>query len=124
VGVEVKREAIKAVVGRDRWTRVPWLQVVGCELDVGKEAIPQVKGKGDMNRCKGGGDMVFSRTNVPFGKIRTVIIRGQKLNGCIDSRVGKIGTKGRRGFAVRGQICDDVADVFEEKEGDSKRGDM
>jgi hypothetical protein len=71
VGVEVKRETTKAVVSRDRWIRLPCLQVVGCELDVRKEAIPQVKGKGDMNRYKGGGDMILRRANVPFGKIRT-----------------------------------------------------
>ena len=50
MGVKVKRETMKAVVGRDRRIRVPWLEVVECELDVGDKAIPQVKRKGDMNR--------------------------------------------------------------------------
>ena len=67
MGVKVKRETIKAVVGRDRRIRVPWLEVVECELDVGDKAIPQVKRKGDMNRSKRGDDVIPRRTNIPFG---------------------------------------------------------
>ena len=89
MGVKVKRETIKAVVGRDRRIRVPWLEVVECELDVGDKAIPQVKRKGNMNRCKGGDDVILRRANMPFGKIRTMIIRGHKLNSHIDSWVGE-----------------------------------
>ena len=96
MGGEVKREAIKAVVGRDRWIRVPGLEVVECELDVGDKAIPQVKRKGNMNRCKGGDDVILRRANVPFGKIRTMIIRGHKLNSYIDSWVGEIRSQSRR----------------------------
>ena len=90
MGGEVKREAIKAVVGRDRCIRVPGLKVVECELDVGDKAIPQVKGKGNMNRCKGGDDVILRRANVPFGKIRTMIVRRHKLDSYIDSWVGKV----------------------------------
>ena len=90
MGVEVKREAAKTVVGRCREIRMPWLQVVEGELDEGKKAIPQVKRKGDMDRREGGDDVVLRRANAPFGKIRTVIIRGHKLNGHIDSWAGKI----------------------------------
>ena len=43
VGVEVKGKAVQAVVGGDRRVRVPGLEVVECELDVGDKAIPQVK---------------------------------------------------------------------------------
>ena len=80
MGVKVKREATKAVMGRGRWIRVPWLEVVECELDVGDKAIPQVKRKSNMNRCKGGDDVVLRRANMPFGKIRTVVVWGDKLD--------------------------------------------
>jgi hypothetical protein len=53
VGVEVKGKAIQAVVSGDRRVRVPGLEVVECELDVRKEAVPKVKREGNMNRCKG-----------------------------------------------------------------------
>ena len=96
MGVKVKRETIKAVVGRDRRIRVPWLEVVECELDVGDKAIPQVKRKGDMNRSKRGDDVILRRANVPFGKIRTMIVRRHKLDGYIDSGVGKIRSQSRR----------------------------
>ena len=90
MGVEVKRKATQAVVSGDRGVRVPGLEVVECELDVRKEAVPKVKREGNMNRCKGGDDMVLRRANIPFGKIRTVIVRRHKLDGYIDSWVGKI----------------------------------
>ena len=90
MGVKVKRETIKAVVGRDRWIRVPRLEVVECELDMGDKAVPQVKRKGDMNRCKGGDDVILRRTNMPFGKIRTMVVRRHKLDGYIDSWISKI----------------------------------
>ena len=90
MGVKVKRETIKAVVGRDRRIRVPWLEVVECELDVGKEAVPKVKREGNMNRCEGGDDVILRRANIPFGKIRTMIVRRHKLDGYIGSWVGKI----------------------------------
>ena len=66
------------------------MEVVECKLDVGDKAIPQVKRKGNMNRCKGGDDVILRRANMPFGKIRTMIIRGHKLNSYIDSWVGEI----------------------------------
>ena len=84
MSVKVKREAIKAVVGRDRWIRVPWLEVIGCELDMGDKAIPQVKRKGNMNRCKGGDDVILRRANIPFGKIRTMVVRRHKLDGYVN----------------------------------------
>ena len=90
VGVKVKGKAIQAVVSGDRRVRVPGLEVVECELDMGDEAIPQVKRKGNVSRCKGGDDVILRRTNVPFGKIRTMIVRRHKLDGYIDSWVGKI----------------------------------
>ena len=90
MGVKVKGQSVKAVVGRDRWVRVPRLEVVECELDVGDKAIPQVKRKGDMNRGKGGNNVILRRPNIPLGKIRTMIVGGHKLNGHIYRGVGKI----------------------------------
>ena len=90
VGVEVKGKAVQAVVGGDRRVRVPGLEVVECELDVRKEAVPKVKREGNVNRCKGGDGMVLRRANIPFGKIRTMVIRRHKLDSYIDSWVGKI----------------------------------
>jgi hypothetical protein len=90
VGVEVKRKATQAVVSGDRGVRVPGLEVVECELDVGKEAVPKVKGKGDVNRCKRGDNVVLRRANMPFGKIRTMVVRRHKLDSYVDSWVGKI----------------------------------
>jgi hypothetical protein len=34
--------------------------------------------------------MVLRRANIPFGKIRTMVIRRHKLDSYIGSRVGKI----------------------------------
>ena len=96
VGVEVKGKAMQAVVSGDRRVRVPGLEVVECELDVRKEAVPKVKREGNMNRCKGGDDMVLRRANVPFGKIRTMVIRRHKLDSYIGSWVGKIRSQSRR----------------------------
>ena len=90
VGVEVKRKSMQTVVSGDRRVRVPGLEVVECELDVGKEAVPKVKREGNMNRCEGGDDVILRRTNIPFGKIRTMIVRRHKLDSYIDSWVGKI----------------------------------
>ena len=45
LGVEVKGKAIQAVVSGDRRVRVPGLEVVECELDVRKEAVPKAAGK-------------------------------------------------------------------------------
>ena len=95
MGVKVKRETIKAVVGRDRRIRVPWLEVVECELDVGKEAAPKVKREGNVNRCKGGDAVILRRASVPFGKIRTMIIKRHKFDSYIDSWVGKIRSQSR-----------------------------
>ena len=86
------------------------MEVVECELDVGDKAIPQVKRKGDMNRCKGGDNVILRRANVPFGKIRTVIIGGDKLSSYIYRRAGKIRPKGRGSFVVRDNVRGDVAD--------------
>ena len=87
--------------------------MVECELDVGQEAVPKAKGKGDVNRCKRGDDMVLRRTNAPFGKIRTVIVGGDKLCSHTCSWVGEKSPKGRGSFIVRNNMRDDVADRLE-----------
>ena len=97
--------------------------MVECELDVGDKAIPQVKRKGDVNRSKRGDDVILRRANIPFGKIRTMIVRRHKLDGYIGSWVGKIRSQSRRGFVVRDKIGDDVAESFKEKEDSSKGRD-
>ena len=87
--------------------------MVECELDVGQEAVPKVKGKGDLNRCKRGDDMVLRCANTPFGKIRTVIVGGDKLCSHMYSWVGEKSPKDRGSSIVRNNVRDDVADRLE-----------
>jgi hypothetical protein len=48
VGSEVEGEVGEALVSGDRGIRVPWLQVVECELDKWKEGVPKFEGEGDV----------------------------------------------------------------------------
>tara|TARA_B100000787_G_C15898987_1_gene167567 strand:- start:210 stop:341 length:132 start_codon:yes stop_codon:yes gene_type:complete len=40
MGSEIKRKAVEAVMGRQRGVRMPWLEMVECELYEGKEFVP------------------------------------------------------------------------------------
>ena len=40
MGSEIKRKAVEAVMGRQRGVRMPWLEMVECELHEGKEFVP------------------------------------------------------------------------------------
>jgi hypothetical protein len=114
VGTEIKRQAVKAVMGTDGGIRVPRLEVVEGKLHERDKTGPEIEWESNVNRSKSGNNVIFGSTYEAFSWICTVVVGWYILDYARDGRRGEKFPKGRRALVVGNKISDDVAKIFKE----------
>jgi hypothetical protein len=95
VGAEVYGGTVEASVSREGGVQLPLTQVIERQLSVGKEEVPKIRGKVDMQGGEDGREVVLERANCPLRGIRTVVLGRNMLdNGTGGERMKEGGEGG------------------------------
>jgi hypothetical protein len=89
VSTEIKRQAVKAVMGTDGGIRVPWSEVVEGKLHERDKTGPKTEWESGVNRSKSGDDVIFGSAHEAFSWIGTAVVGGYTLDETRDRQRGK-----------------------------------
>ena len=120
MGIEIKGEAVKAVVGGDGGIRAPREEVIESELDGWKKLIPKVEGELKMDGGEGCDDVVLRGAYRALREVGTVVVGGNVVDGRGGGAGAKESSDVSGGLVVQKEIGDGVASVREETEDRAK----